>query len=195
MERHFSSPDCLVLSVFEGPQIVSQMLLESITLKDVRDLLTAKNLQKSGSLTEDIRVRLRQVKPSVRDHSVSESILQSVRNSLPFFSILESLISVSSLPNQAKVLKLLFFVGENSYFREAVLTKLDKINVSPHLLISKDNPSQALLHLTYGRPNQCSTSPEKNSPTTVKGPSAMRSPSASNWSSTPSLLCCRSSTK
>lgn len=46
MEQHFSAHDSLALALFKGPHMLSHMLLESTTLRDVRQLM---NDQKMGS--------------------------------------------------------------------------------------------------------------------------------------------------
>lgn len=153
MEKHFSAPDSLELALFEGPHVLSHMLLESLTLKDVRAALRGNPPAPGKAPPQAIKVDLKQVKPWVRDSEVTQSILERIRGSTQFFSIMESLLSVASPPNQAKILKVLAFVGENEYFRKFIAEKLGQINVSPELLLCKENPAQALMHLHYSRSN------------------------------------------
>jgi hypothetical protein len=45
MEKHLSSPDSLALGLFDGPHILSHMLLESFTLKEIRETLKEKKMK------------------------------------------------------------------------------------------------------------------------------------------------------
>lgn len=96
-----------------------------------------------------IKVNIKQVKMDIRENAISKSILERIRKSSQFFSIMESLMSLGSTQNHRKILKLLMYVGENEYFHECISNKLNQINVSPELLLCKENPSQALVHLNY----------------------------------------------
>jgi hypothetical protein len=64
---------------------------------------------------------------------------------------MESLIVIGTMENQSKVLSLLMYIGENDYFKNLISEKLKQINLSPDLLLSKDNPNQTLLHLHYSK--------------------------------------------
>lgn len=150
MEQHFSARDSLALALFEGPHMLSHMLLESITLRDVRQMMSDEKIRSgSGVVTQVIKIDIKQVKMAIQEDAISKSILERIRKSTQFFSIMETLMSLSSTQNHRKILKLLMYVGENEYFHECISKKLDQINVSPDLLLCKENPSQTLVHLNY----------------------------------------------
>ena len=47
IEDHLNAPDRVVFKLFYGPEILSGMLMENITLADIRNTLTRKNLRYS----------------------------------------------------------------------------------------------------------------------------------------------------
>ena len=151
MEKHLSAPDCLALGLFDGPHILSHMLLESFTLSDIRQTMKEKTAHKGKYLMQEIQINIKQVKMRIKDGNISNNILSRLKKSTQFFSIMESLIVIGSIENQNKILNLLMYIGENDYFRNLISEKLQKINLSPDLLLSKDNPNQTLLHLHYSK--------------------------------------------
>ena len=50
MESHFSAPDSLALALFDGPHILSNMLLESFTLRDIREIMIKNKINSSKSI-------------------------------------------------------------------------------------------------------------------------------------------------
>ena len=86
---------------------------------------------------------------AVKENQIGNQILEKIRNSDLFFSIMESLLSIGSEETKGLVLRLLSYVGDNKYFRNLILDKLGKFNISPEILIAPENQSQSLLYLNY----------------------------------------------
>lgn len=86
---------------------------------------------------------------AVKENQIGNQILEKIRNSDLFFSIMESLLSIGSEETKGLVLRLLSYVGDNEYFRNLILDKLGKFNISPEILIAPENQSQSLLYLNY----------------------------------------------
>ena len=145
MEKQLSCQDGLVLGIRKGPFVLGQVLLEGITLSEIRLALVFKNpLQSTFNL--GIQLKLLKTPLPIKEQQINIQILSQIKKSKKFFEILESQLELGETRNREIILDILLVIGPNPFYQELI----EKHLTDQQLLFPEDNLVHSLVYLNYG---------------------------------------------